>query len=112
MFYAPEYGIYGVAFHEPGGDHGASGVGPPYLYYDGRTGALIGERQPWAGTAADIFLQAQFPLHSGAAFGAAGRLLVVVTAAALVTMSFTSLYLWWSARVARRRAGTTRLSEL
>ncbi len=80
LFYSPGYGIYGVAFHEPGGDHGAAGVGPPYLYYDGRTGALIGERRPWVGTAADIFVQAQFPLHSGRILGLPGRILISLTA--------------------------------
>jgi hypothetical protein len=30
---------------------------------------LLGERLPWKGTAADIFVQAQFPLHSGRILG-------------------------------------------
>jgi uncharacterized iron-regulated membrane protein len=108
MFYAPEYGIYGVAFHEPGGDHGASGVGPPYLYYDGRTGALIGERRPWAGTAADIFLQAQFPLHSGRILGLPGRILISATGLAVAALSVTGVVVWWRkrrARMTRRKSG-------
>ena len=35
VFYAQTYGIYGALFFKPGDDHGAGGVGPPRLYYDG-----------------------------------------------------------------------------
>ncbi|MET0273529.1 MAG: PepSY-associated TM helix domain-containing protein [Phenylobacterium sp.] len=100
-FYSPEYGIYGVAFHEPGGDHGAAGVGPPYLYYDGKTGELLGDRQPWVGTAADIFVQAQFPLHSGRILGLPGRILISLTGLAVAALSVTGVVIWWRKRKAR-----------
>ena len=105
-FYSPEFGIYGVAFHAPCGDHGAAGVGPPYLYYDGRTGALLGDRQPWAGTPADIFVQAQFPLHSGRILGLPGRILISLTGVAVATLSVTGVVIWGRKRQARasRRA--------
>jgi uncharacterized iron-regulated membrane protein len=106
MFYSPEYGIYGVAFHEPGGDHGAAGVGPPYLYYDGRTGQLAGVRQPWVGTAADIFVQAQFPLHSGRILGLPGRILISATGLVVAALSVTGVVIWLrkrQARVGRRK---------
>lgn len=45
----------------PEPDHGAGGVGPAYLYYD-RSGKLLGERLPWKGTAADIFIGAIPPV--------------------------------------------------
>ena len=100
-FYSPEYGIYGVAFHEPGGDHGSAGVGPPYLYYDGKTGALLGDSQPWKGTAADIFVQAQFPLHSGRILGIPGRILISLTGAVVAALSVTGVVIWWKKRKAR-----------
>jgi uncharacterized iron-regulated membrane protein len=106
MFYSPEYGVYGVAFHEPGGDHGAAGVGPPYLYYDGRTGQLAGVRQPWVGTAADIFVQAQFPLHSGRILGLPGRILISATGLVVAALSVTGVVIWLrkrQARVGRRK---------
>jgi uncharacterized iron-regulated membrane protein len=106
VFYSPEYGIYGVAFHEPGGDHGAAGVGPPYLYYDGRTGQLAGVRQPWVGTAADIFVQAQFPLHSGRILGLPGRILISATGLVVAALSVTGVVIWLrkrQARVGRRK---------
>ena len=52
VFYANQFGVYGVQFFHPGGDHGAAGVGPANLYFDGEDGSLIGERLPWKGTAA------------------------------------------------------------
>jgi len=101
IFYSPEFGLYGAAFHEPGGDHGAAGVGPPYLYYDGRTGALAGQRRPWVGTAADVFVQAQFPLHSGRILGLPGRILISVTGLAVAALSVTGVVIWRRKRGAR-----------
>ncbi|WP_179506826.1 MULTISPECIES: PepSY-associated TM helix domain-containing protein [unclassified Sphingomonas] len=112
VFYAQAYGIYGVAFHEPGGDHGAAGVGPPYLYYDGADGRLLGDRQPWKGTAADIFVQAQFPLHSGRILGLPGRILISAMGLVVAALSVTGLVIWWRKRAARsgrrvRRRGSS-----
>jgi uncharacterized iron-regulated membrane protein len=101
VFYSPEYGLYGVAFHGPGGDHGEAGVGPPYLYYDGKTGALAGVSQPWVGTAADIFVQAQFPLHSGRILGLPGRILISATGLVVAALSVTGVVIWWRKRQAR-----------
>lgn len=100
-FYSPDFGIYGVAFHAPGGDHGAGGVGPAYLYYDGVDGRLLGQRQPWKGTAADIFVQAQFPLHSGRILGLPGRILISLTGIVVATLSVTGVVIWWKKRKAR-----------
>ena len=104
-FYAPAYGVYGVTFHQPGGDHGAAGVGTPYLYYDGQTGLPAGERLPWVGAAADIFVQAQFPLHSGRILGLPGRILISFMGVVVAALSVTGVVVWWKkrkARVARR----------
>jgi uncharacterized iron-regulated membrane protein len=105
-FYAPGYGVYGVTFHQPGGDHGAAGVGTPYLYYDSTTGLPAGERLPWKGTAADIFVQAQFPLHSGRILGLPGRILISLTGIVVATLSVTGVVIWLKKRKARtaRRA--------
>ncbi len=101
VFYSPEYGIYGVGFFAPGGDHGAAGVGPPYLYYDGADGRLLGERQPWKGTAADIFVQAQFPLHSGRILGLPGRILISFVGLVVAALSVTGVIIWLKKRKAR-----------
>jgi len=101
VFYSPDFGVYAVAFHAPDGDHGAGGVGPPYLYYDGLDGRLLGQRQPWKGTAADIFVQAQFPLHSGRILGLPGRILISLTGLVVASLSVTGVVIWWKKRKAR-----------
>lgn len=77
VFYTRRRGFYGVRFLE-GDGHGAAGVGPPVIFVYGNDGAVIGDRIPWKGTVADIFIQAQFPLHSGRILGMPGRILISV----------------------------------
>jgi uncharacterized iron-regulated membrane protein len=93
-FYNPNFGIYGVRFFHPGDDHGAAGVGPAILYYDGVDGRSLGARVPWVGTAADIFLQAQFPVHSGRILGLPGRILVSFMGFVTMVLSVTGVVIW------------------
>lgn len=104
VFYSQAYGIYGVSFFKPGDDHGAGGVGPAVLYFDGIDGRLLGDRQPWKGTAADIFVQAQFPLHSGRILGLPGRILISVMGIVVAMLSVTGVVIWWRKRSSRERA--------
>ena len=104
IFYAAEFGVYGVQFFHPGGDHGAAGVGPARLFFDGQDGRLIGERLPWKGTVADIFVQAQFPLHSGRILGLPGRIAISLMGVVVAMLSVTGTYLWWRKRRGRRHA--------
>lgn len=101
IFYNPGFGIYDVKFFEPGDDHGAAGVGPASLFYDGRDGRLLGDRQPWKGTAADIFVQAQFPVHSGRILGLPGRILISFMGLAVAALSVTGVVIWYRKRRAR-----------
>jgi len=106
LLYWSRFGIYGALFHHPGGDHGAAGVGPARLYFDGNDGRYLGDRVPWQGTAADIFVQAQFPLHSGRILGLPGRILVSAMGLAVAALSVTGVVIWYrkrAARLARRR---------
>lgn len=100
VYYASEYGIYGVSFYFPGDDHGAAGVGPAELYMDGADGRVLGDRQPWKGTAADLFVQAQFPLHSGRILGIPGRILVSFIGLVVAMLSVTGVVIWWRKRCA------------
>lgn len=102
VYYAQEYGVYMVSLYKPGDDHGAAGVGPALLYYDGVDGGLLGDRQPWKGTAADIFVQAQFPLHSGRILGLPGRILISCMGLVVAMLSATGVLIWWRKRGARR----------
>jgi uncharacterized iron-regulated membrane protein len=102
VFYNQNFGIFGVRFYEPGDDHGAAGVGPARLYFD-TDGQYLGTRQPWKGTAGDIFVQAQFPLHSGRILGLPGRILVSVMGVVTAALSITGVVIWWRKRAALYR---------
>ncbi|MBB5046397.1 putative iron-regulated membrane protein [Rhodopseudomonas rhenobacensis] len=104
LFYGSAHGVYAAAFFNPGEDHGAGGVGPAQLYYDSEDGRAIGERLPWVGTAADIFVQAQFPLHSGRIIGLPGRILISVMGLVVAALSVTGVVIWWRKRRARVRS--------
>jgi uncharacterized iron-regulated membrane protein len=98
MFYSREYGIYGVAFYRPEESHGAGGVGHQELYLDGMDGRVLGDREPWRGTAADIFVQAQFPLHSGRILGLPGRILISIMGVVVAMLAITGVVIWWRKR--------------
>ncbi|WP_028105161.1 PepSY-associated TM helix domain-containing protein [Pseudoduganella violaceinigra] len=104
VFYSQAYGIYGVSFFKAGDDHGAGGAGPAVLYYDGLDGRLLGERKPWTGSAADLFVQAQFPLHSGRILGLPGRILISFMGVVVAMLSVTGVVIWWRKRSSRTRA--------
>jgi len=108
VYYSQEFGIYMISFFKPGGDHGTGGVGPALLYYDGVDGKLLGERQPWKGTAADIFVQAQFPLHSGRILGLPGRILISAMGLVVAMLSVTGVVIWWRKRASRAVAAIQR----
>jgi uncharacterized iron-regulated membrane protein len=94
VFYNESYGLYGVGFFAPGNEHGDGGLGNSWLYYDGATAALEGDWVPGTGSVGDVFLQAQFPLHSGRILGTPGRALMSLMGAAVATLSATGVYLW------------------
>lgn len=100
--YFTNFGIYQVDFYAPKADHGLAGAGHRRLYFDGADGRLIGEKTPWTGTAGDVFVQAQFPLHSGRILGLPGRILISAMGLVVTMLSVTGVYIWWKKRTARR----------
>lgn len=104
IFYAERYGLYGVTFFALGQDHPDGGLGNPSLYIDGKNGALVGERIPGTGSLGDIFLQAQFPLHSGRILGLPGRILVSAMGLIVAVLSVTGIFIWARKRRARTLA--------
>ncbi len=111
LFYGPAHGIYQVGFFHPGDDHGAAGVGPAQLYYDSEDGRPLGQKLPWVGTAADIFVQMQFPLHSGRILGLPGRILISLMGLVVAALSVTGVVIWWKKRRARLRVRETSTSN-
>lgn len=110
VYYARGYGIYSVSFYRPEEGHGVGGAGHRRLYLDGQDARLLGESQPWQGTLADIFVQAQFPLHSGRILGIPGRILISLMGLVVAGLSVTGVYLWWHKRRSRRSAFERRSS--
>ncbi|MGY1488926.1 PepSY-associated TM helix domain-containing protein [Methylobacillus pratensis] len=102
VFYSPAFGLYGVGFFEAGNDHGDGGLGNPWLYFDGKDGSIVGESIPGTGSAGDIFMQAQFPLHSGRILGLPGRILISVMGAVVAMLSVTGIIIWLRKRQSRR----------
>lgn len=110
VFHASAFAAYGVSFFHPGGDHGSGGMGVKTLYLDSQDGRLIGDRVPWQGTAADVFVQLQFPLHSGRILGLPGRILMSVMGLTVAMLSVTGIVIWLRKRRARRLAATRYLT--
>ena len=98
VFYAQNFGIYGVRFFHPEEDHGVGGVGHATLYFDEKDGRYLGSRKPWTGTMADLFVQAQFPLHSGRILGIPGRILVSVMGLITTIVTITGVVIWYRKR--------------
>ncbi len=69
-----------------------------------RDGAVLEDRHPATGSAGDIFIAWQFPLHSGQAFGIGGRLLVLSSAIGTILLFVVGLYLWWKKRGMQKSA--------
>jgi uncharacterized iron-regulated membrane protein len=112
IFYAPTAGVFGVGFYEVGGDeHGSAGLGSPFIYIDGADGSALGAEIPGRGSAGDLFLQLQFPLHSGRVLGTAGRVLMSVLGLAVAMLSVTGVVIWARRRRARRRTAVLRVAD-
>lgn len=101
LFYSPEFDVYGVGFYTAENDHGDGGLGNPWLYFDGQTGAVAGTQIPGSGSAGDIFMQAQFPLHSGRILGLPGRILVSLLGLMVALLSLTGMVIWLKKRRSR-----------
>lgn len=107
--FAMEAGVYNPRFFGPEGDHGPD-LGTRRLYYDSFTGTLLGDRVPGTGTAADIFAQAQFPLHSGRILGVPGRIVVSAMGLVVAALAISGAVIWYrkfrARTVSKRRRGT------
>ncbi|WP_224369246.1 PepSY-associated TM helix domain-containing protein [Hyalangium versicolor] len=104
LYHAEYYGIYSIAFFHPEDGHGAGGVGHRELQLDSQDGRILGARLPWKGTAADVFVQAQFPLHSGRILGLPGRILISLMGLVVAMLSVTGVIIWWKKRTGRVRS--------
>ncbi|MET0282972.1 MAG: PepSY-associated TM helix domain-containing protein [Polyangiales bacterium] len=104
IFYSAQWNFYSLNFHVPGAEHGDGGLGNRALFFDAQTGAMIRDREPAKGSAGDLFMAAQFPLHSGRLFGTGGRIFVSLLGLIIFGLSFTGVWLWAKKRLAQGRA--------
>ena len=102
IYYGGNYSFYNVSFFDPADEFGAAGMGLSNIYVDGMDGKVIGQHQPWEGTAADVFVQLQFPLHSGRILGLPGRILMSFMGLMVAMLSVTGIVIWERKRRARR----------
>ena len=68
------------------------------------TGKRLAAQIPGKGTAGDIFMQVQFPLHSGRILGLGGRILISAVGVAVAVLSITGLLIWVKKLNGRRRS--------
>ncbi|HEY8066950.1 MAG TPA: PepSY-associated TM helix domain-containing protein [Methylosinus sp.] len=77
-------------------------IGTRCAFVDQYSGEVVGVRDPVHGTAGDVFMQWQWPLHSGRAFGWTGRILVFVTGLVCPLLFVTGMIRWLQKRRAKR----------
>ncbi len=111
LFHAPRRNLYGVGFFALGADRGDGGLGNPWLYYDDRTGAPRGQEVPGTGSAGDLFMELQFPLHSGRILGVPGRILITFLGLGVALLSVTGIVIWVRKRRAQPQTAPRRASS-
>ncbi|MCS6468331.1 PepSY domain-containing protein, partial [Burkholderia thailandensis] len=80
------------------------GLGNAWLYWDAVTGKPAAAQVPGRGSAGDLFMQAQFPLHSGRIAGVAGRAAVSALGIVIAMLGVTGVWIWLKKRAGRVRA--------
>jgi uncharacterized iron-regulated membrane protein len=76
-------------------------LGFAWAAFDATSGRLIGTQIPGYGSGGDVFLQLQFPLHSGKIGGLAGRIFISVMGIVIAMLSITGIVIWIKKRRAR-----------
>jgi uncharacterized iron-regulated membrane protein len=93
---------YEIRMRQPG--EVRQGDGLTRVSVDAFSGAVLRVRDPLTAASGDTFFNWQFPLHTGEAFGLAGRVLVSVSGLAPLLFMVTGLVLWLGRRAMHRRA--------
>jgi uncharacterized iron-regulated membrane protein len=102
--FSPARNFYAVGYFAPGDVYGDYRLGNAWTYWDATTGTRIAQTVPGVGSAGDIFLQAQFPLHSGRLLGTAGRIAISFMGLMVAILSATGVVIWLKKRAGRRAA--------
>jgi uncharacterized iron-regulated membrane protein len=97
----PAYGVFLVTLSATGEDD-PPGLGVTRLFIDDQDGRAVTTVVPGVGSWGDVFLQAQFPIHSGTLAGLPGRMAICGAGLVVAMLSVTGVLLWWRKR--RNRA--------
>lgn len=98
-----EHGVYYVGYQRTQYRAGP-GLGAATFSFDDMDGRLLGASIPGQGTPGDVFIQVQFPLHSGEIAGLPGRIAICIIGILVAVLSITGVLVWARKRGSRRRA--------
>lgn len=90
---------YEIRLRQPG--EVRQGDGNTRVTIDAATGRVLRVRDPLRAPAGDAFIDWQFPLHTGEAFGTAGRLVISIVGLSPAAFLVTGLAVWRRRRAAR-----------
>lgn len=93
---------YKIRMRQPG--EAREGDGNTRITVDAFSGTVLRLNDPFKAAAGDAFFNWQFPLHTGEAFGMAGRVLVSLTGLTPLLFMITGLVLWLGRRAMHRKA--------
>lgn len=79
-------------------DGGQIRTGDAWVALDAEDGHIVGTQIPGEGSAGDIFLQLQLPVHSGHIAGLPGRIFICLTGIAVAALSITGILIWLKKR--------------
>lgn len=102
IWWGGDFPFYNISFFDPHDETGAMGMGLSNIYVSSDNGEVLGTYRPWHGTAADVFVQLQLPLHSGRILGTPGRVLMSFVGVLVAVLSITGVIIWWRKRRARK----------
>jgi uncharacterized iron-regulated membrane protein len=103
IFQVGQSRFYGVGYTRADDDF-PRGLGTPWVYWDGASLSRFADSIPGRGSIGDIFLQVQYPLHSGRILGVPGRIAISASGLAVAMLSATGIAIWFRKRWARRTA--------
>lgn len=102
IVFKPDQGLYEVRVRLDGDINLHKGTGR--VVVDKHTGRIVSSQSfRQSDGAGDTFVAWMFPLHSGQAFGTAGRLIIACMGLVAAFMSFSGVRLWWLRRQALKR---------
>lgn len=101
----PTLGVYRLRVFDP---RDMDPYGRRSLTIDMQSGEIIGDFHPASGSAGDVFVAWQYPLHSGSALGLPGRIVIFLAGIGASVVTGTGIVLWINRTLARRRVRKAR----